>query len=251
MRQHGRRVLCARTRGGELDRERQAREATRDLADVGALVVARRKLRHARADALDEQIDRVIAFDAAELDDALARDVERGAARDEKADLRRNGDPAPHDRRRRRQEVLQVVEDDERAGPGREHPPERRLGVELSPAIGGERAKHRLGHLARHARVAHVAEPHAAELRGARHRVSHREARLADASRPNDRHEARAAHRNVQSIEVGASPEEPRGLRTQEATLSSRRIAGHCAQLPQFSIYRTSAQQRTPTCEPA
>ena len=132
--------------------------------------------------------------------------------------------------------MLDVVEDDERAGPRVERLKKR----VLERAVGSfvhdaarKRAEHDRSHLARHACVAHVAKPNALPrvLREAKC-----ETRFSDARGSDDRHDARALAFAPDTLQIFGATHEARCFGENEA-------AHHT------SVYHV-LQQRTPTWGP-
>ena len=78
-----------RARGGELDGERQAVEASADLLDRGRVLVRQQEARIGSPGALDEERNGVLEVERVERVLLLAGDPQRRAARDEEREPRR------------------------------------------------------------------------------------------------------------------------------------------------------------------
>jgi hypothetical protein len=204
--------------GRELDRERHTRKVAHDLGDVGELAIARRE-GHSCANALDEEVDGIDVGHATELDDVLARKVERTSTRHDEAGVRaartHASHPLAHDRCPLWEEMLEIVEDDERHGASDERPDPRGLCVDgrrRAPMAQGPQSDVR--HLFRRVRIAHVAKPNTTEVGLVRRRIAKRQARLTNATRPDDRNETGTLERRMEALELRPTPYEPGGFRT-------------------------------------
>ncbi len=99
-------------RGDDLDREREAVEVAAELAHDLLVGLVEPETTVGRAGALDEQLDGRVFVERVDDQDALVREMERRAARAQDDEAARPLDELRHERRRRRQ-VLEVVEDEQ------------------------------------------------------------------------------------------------------------------------------------------
>ena len=156
-------------RGGQLDRQRHAVQPGADGGDRRGVLVGHREARADRDGAFDEQPDGRVLAERDRVDDPrlaaeveplepahlarvrrrrqardrvflLARDVEDGAARDDGLDVRRGPQEVGHDRGRR-DDLLEVVEDEQQALVAQ--PVGERLGDRPGARLGRRRAPSR------------------------------------------------------------------------------------------------------------
>ncbi len=185
----------ARPRRGELDRERHAVEPADDL--VHGVALGRGDGRATRGlGSLEEQalrVSRRFGRERQELERPLRLDPEELARGREEASLPREGEPARERLGRGLDDLLEVVEHDERAPSRREGGAEERHGIaarERDSDRGGDSGREVL----ERARLREVAEPDASRLVARPgERMLRRETGLARAARAPERHEPRSS----------------------------------------------------------
>ena len=195
--------------GRELDGEGKASDPLAHGGDRRRVIRARRPPRRRRARPLGEQRRRGVRLERVERHDRLAPHVQRRLAGDQDAQLRAALEQ-PGDRRASGQDLLEVVEDEQR-GPAAE--PRLDLRGELAGVVAEvERPCDRRQHARRiRDRREGDQERAAGQVVEQPPRDRQREARLAHAARADERHEARPVRKQrVQAVQVDVAPDERR-----------------------------------------
>ena len=149
-------------RGRQLDGERKAVQQSHRLGHRGAIAVAEDEVRHLRAGAGDEEVDRIhLHGQGLEGKELLARQVQPLAAGDDEARLDGPVEPATDGVGGVRHDLLEVVEDDQAASAAGDGVPELHAGIVLAQG-NAERDGHRSENAIEALGVAQVAEVDAA-----------------------------------------------------------------------------------------
>ncbi len=222
--------------GGELQRERDAIQVATDVDHGGGVALAEREPRIGRPRRRDEELDRRVApgrvgigrrhRQRREAVHLLVDELERLLARHQHAHVGREAPQCLDQRHHAVEQVLAVVEHEQELlrAQHRGHGVLRRaLGRYGNADDAGDRA-------ADERRIRERGEldhPRAVGKRR-RHRRGQRlrEARLADAARPDDRHQRVPAHELVQFVEVAFAPHHRRQVRRDVGARRRRRRLG-------------------------
>jgi hypothetical protein len=213
----------AQPRRGQLDRERQPVDAP---ADVGDEPLVEHEPGRGGRRAVGEQRDGGGRVQRADGRQRLPADRQRLPARGEDAQAGAAGEQAIGEPRRRHDDVLAVVQDDQRV-PGGQRVEEARLRVGGHGAAVGERggaeperAEHRGGERVGVTERGQLDEPRR-DVRAGGH--LQREARLARAAGPDERHEPVAGQQLLGAPQIVVAADEARAGRRQVTAGTARR----------------------------
>ena len=218
-------------RGRQLDGERKAVQQSHRLGHRIAIAVAEDEVRHLRAGAGDEQVDRIHRHgQGLERKQLLARQVQPLAAGDDEARLDGAVEPAADGVGGVRDDLLEVVEDDQAASAAGDGVPELHAGIVLAQGD-AERDGHRAKNAIEALGVAQVAEVDAARpVAEPGPAVAADEAGLAGAARAENRDQPAAG------VEPGGERAQVRGAADEGVALGGQVVADLAHRPPEVAV---------------